>query len=637
MYRQLWLAMILSTLLALIGSLLASTLNSKAYLQEQLRMKNADNSAALALSLSQKHADAIEIELAVSALFDSGHYESIRVSDPGGRAIVERVSPSVKQSVPAWFVRALPLSAQPGIAQISNGWHQVGTVSLISNNSFAYRMLWHSTLQMVAILIFAGLIGAYLGMLILRRLKSPLDIVTKQARDISERRFVTVPEPKVPELKQLSAAMNSTVMRLKAMLDEEAQRLEALRREVNHDSLTGLANRSYFMGHLRALTTAEDSPNSTLILMRVAYLAEKNRRLGRESTDELLKQIAKTIDDFARRFSDGMAARLNGADFGLLLPGQNEATRHANELLQLIISNTSAFTDNQPIAFIGSSEFGFGIEISALLAQVDAALASAETTGHNAAHQSPPLVSGKGPISSEQWMQMIQQSLERRWLKLVSYPVMSFSSQLVHNECPLRLMSGNEGEWLSAGQFFPVAERLGLSSELDLSAISLGLEELGRNPGLQGLAVNVSARSIEDDKFLSRLRSLLSTNPGNTRRLWLEFTEHGALAHLDLFRRFCHEFSRSGCKIGLEHFGRQFSQIGKLHDLGLDYIKVDASFIREIDINNGNQPFLKGLTSIAHNMGMQVFAEGVSTSEEIQSLSILGFDGVTGPAVTYAS
>ncbi|MES2935386.1 MAG: LapD/MoxY N-terminal periplasmic domain-containing protein, partial [Pseudomonadota bacterium] len=70
MYRQLWLALILTTLLALVGSLFASTLSARAYLQEQLRTKNSDNAAALALSLSQADVDAVEIELAVAAMFD---------------------------------------------------------------------------------------------------------------------------------------------------------------------------------------------------------------------------------------------------------------------------------------------------------------------------------------------------------------------------------------------------------------------------------------------------------------------------------------------------------------------------------------------------------------------------------------
>ena len=80
MYRQLWLAIMLSTLLALIGSLLASTMSSQAYLNEQLRMKNADNATVMALSLSQKNVDAVELELVIASMFDNGHYASIRVT-----------------------------------------------------------------------------------------------------------------------------------------------------------------------------------------------------------------------------------------------------------------------------------------------------------------------------------------------------------------------------------------------------------------------------------------------------------------------------------------------------------------------------------------------------------------------------
>ena len=113
MYRQLWLAIIISTLLALSGSLLASMLSARGYLQSQLSIKNSDNAAALALALSQSKPDAVSVELAVSALFDGGHYELIRVVDPHGKTIVERVAPLGELDAPAWFVRYLPINAVP--------------------------------------------------------------------------------------------------------------------------------------------------------------------------------------------------------------------------------------------------------------------------------------------------------------------------------------------------------------------------------------------------------------------------------------------------------------------------------------------------------------------------------------------
>ena len=202
MYRQLWLAIIISMLLALGGSLLASMVSARGYLQSQLSIKNTDNASALALSLSQSKPDAVSVELVVSALFDSGHYELIRVVDPMGKTIVERSAPLGELDAPAWFVRHLPILAAPGQAQISDGWQQFGTVTLVSHSRFAYGALWNSALKMLGALTVAGLIGGYLGSLILRRLKAPLQAVINQARAISERRFVTIDEPKVPELRQ---------------------------------------------------------------------------------------------------------------------------------------------------------------------------------------------------------------------------------------------------------------------------------------------------------------------------------------------------------------------------------------------------------------------------------------------------
>jgi diguanylate cyclase (GGDEF)-like protein len=634
MYRQLWLALVISTLLAMAGSLLASTLSARAYLQEQLRMKNTDNAAALALSLSQQNADLVEVEVAVSAMFDSGHYESIKVVDPFGKVVVERLSQSGEYDAPKWFVGIVPVAAPAGEAMITDGWKQVGKVALVSHSRFAYRELWKSTVNMMIALTIAGLIGAYLGTLILRRLKRPLDSVIEQAKAISERRFMTKPEPDVPELRQLSRAMNFAVERIKAMFEEEASRLEAVRRETNCDPLTGLANRSHFMARLHAAADSEEVAEHSLVLIRVANLAEINRKLGRANTDNLLKTIAGLIEKRAQGLRDGLAARLNGADFGLLL-SHADPRAVAEDLLKALVSEEADIAGDKPVAFIGIGRFRTGTDLGSLLTQVDTALASAEADGVSAVRELTPLDIAAAPRSAEQMAQLIRHALEQRWVRLVSFPVADFAGATIHRECPLRLMFDADGEWLPAGQFMPVAERLGLTSSLDLTAVALGLEELAAQPALPGLAVNLSARSLEDENFRRRVRELVISH-ASARRLWLEVSENGALAHLDAFRAFCKELGSSGCRLGLEHFGRQFSQIGRLHDLGLHYLKVDASFIRGITGNEGNQAFLKGLTNIAHNIGLQVFAEGVTSADDMPCLESLGFDGATGPAVKSA-
>jgi EAL domain-containing protein (putative c-di-GMP-specific phosphodiesterase class I)/GGDEF domain-containing protein len=631
MYRQIWLSLILTTVLSLVGGVLASTLSARGYVEEQLRMKNADNAASLALSLSQRKVDAVEIELTVAALFDNGHYESIRITDPHGKEMVSRTAISSEYDAPLWFVRCLPLFSAPGQAQISNGWNQVGTVTVVSNNRFAYKTLWQSTVQMVSALAFAGLLGGWLSTLILRRLKAPLNAVIAQAQAIVQRRFITTPESNIPELRQLTSAMNSTVLLLKKMFADEATRLDAVRQEANSDPLTGLSNRSYFMARLLAAVEIEDSQTGVLLLIRIANLAEINKSLGRAATDDFLKSIAGVLHAFAQKVPNALPARLNGADFGILLPFI-EPNPIAEDLLRALIVATSAYVSDGPVAFIGWGKYSYGMNLGTLLTQVDAAVAGAEAEGINCVRAAAALNLDDEPHSNDQWLKLIRQALEQRETKLGFYPVTDFTNHLVHSECPLRLMFGSD--WLPAGRFLPIAERLGLSSSLDAIAVALGVEELNTNNQLAGLAINLSARSLEDENFRQNLRSLLLANPAASKRLWLEVPENGAYAHFEVFSLFCKQLSDTGCRLGLEHFGRQFSQVGLLHDLNLDYLKVDASFVRDIQNNAGNQAFLKGLIGIAHNIGLKIFAEGVTVREELDTLAILGFDGATGPGVS---
>jgi EAL domain-containing protein (putative c-di-GMP-specific phosphodiesterase class I)/GGDEF domain-containing protein len=635
MYRQLWLAIIVSTLLALCGSMFASMLSARSYLQSQLSIKNADNATALALSLSQSNPDPVMVELVVSSLFDRGHYERISVTDPAGVAMVERVaSDDTDLDAPRWFVRALPIQSAPGLAQISNGWKQFGTVTLVSHSRFAYAALWKSAQQMALALIAAGLVGGYLGSLVLRRLRKPLDAVIGQANAITSRRFVTIEEPEVPELKQLASAMNATVKRLKSMFEEEALRLDKVRQDANCDPLTGLANRSYFLARLRDASMAHDSAGESVIIARLANLFEANQSLGRAATDELLCQFGGVLGDTAALHPDALAARLNGADFALLLPGSglSELTTVAENLLTSLTSAAKAFLPDKATTWLGCGNFPPGVEVDNILAQVDVALAAAELEARDGVHYCGRQCDETLPKSANDWATIIQRALSEKWVRLVSFPVAAMGGALMHRECPLRLMFDIHGEWHPAGYFLPVAERLKLTPQLDLAAVELGLIELEDKPNLPGLAINLSASSIQLPEFRAKLHQSLLRSSG-TSRLWLEVPEAGALAHFEAFRALCLDLRDLKCQIGLEHFGRQFCEFGRFHDLGLDYLKVDASFIRGIHSNPGNQAFLRGLSSIAHSIGLKVIAEGVASTEDLLALGDVGFDGATGPAV----
>jgi EAL domain-containing protein (putative c-di-GMP-specific phosphodiesterase class I) len=185
--------------------------------------------------------------------------------------------------------------------------------------------------------------------------------------------------------------------------------------------------------------------------------------------------------------------------------------------------------------------------------------------------------------------------------------------------------------WLPASEFISWANRLDLVTRIDKLVIEKALEELSK--GGDDIGLNISARALCNPDFMLQMVELIKNQASCARRLWLEVPEHGAFEHLAEFRNFCKALQPLGCKIGIEHVGAQISRLGELHDLGLDYIKIDVSVIRDIDNNAGNQAFLRGLCLIAHSIGLMTLAEGVQSENEIAMLPELGIDGMTGPGI----
>lgn len=641
LFRRIWLTIVGLTLAALIGSLLVNTLTARNYLEKQLFIKNKDNATALALSMSQQtDKDPVTMELLLSALFDNGHYQAISLVDPAGRIIAERSSAADAQTdlgAPAWFIALLPIRVEAGVAHITDGWKQYGSISLTSHSKFAYRDLWQGTLELCGWFLIGGLFAGVLGTWLLRLIARPLDQVVDQAKAIAERRFVTIDEPKVPELKSVVAAMNAMVARLKLMFAEEAARLDGMRKKLNHDAVSTLPNRDYFMGRLREALENEDSAAyGVLLLLRLDNLGEINRVLGRTETDRLLRGVGERLKNLCGNHDKWLPARLNGPDFAILAQHQAAAGTLAQQLAdELHALRDCGFPAIAGLFSIGALRYRRGDSIGKVLAACDQLLAQAESRGPNAhvAHEgdSAEIVA----LPADAWRDLITEALKEDRIKLVNFPVISAQgAALLHREGVIRLQTEANGPWRPAGDFMPFAARLKLAAPLDLGVIKLALDALKRQSG--NLAVNLAVDTFVLPEFRRQLASLLAGQADLCRRLWVEVPEYGMVSHFDDFRELCRDLKTLGCKIGIENFGRKLAEIDRLAGLGVDYVKIDGSFVRGIDRNDGNREFLAGLCKMAHNIGVLIIAVGVQTQQELDTLAALGFDGVTGPAVVEA-
>ena len=215
--------------------------------------------------------------------------------------------------------------------------------------------------------------------------------------------------------------MNATVGRLKVMFDEEAARLEVMRREANCDELTGLSNRTRFMAGLQQSLQAEHAAGGTLLLVRLVDLSGINRRLGRTATDDFLRRAGAAIGECILSSDHGLAARLNGSDFSLLLPVEVNATDLANQLLQKLTQVATPFIGNEAAAWIAMGHFDPGAEMEDVLARVDLALASAQVEATGRVCIAPSNAASDLPRTTEHWGLMIRRALESGWVRLVCF------------------------------------------------------------------------------------------------------------------------------------------------------------------------------------------------------------------------
>lgn len=634
--RQLWIAVVVMMSIAFISSFSISTYKAKAYFEEQLLLKNIDNAGSLALTLSQIEKDPVTLELLIAAQFDTGHYQRIELLDPEGAALQSKLyDGSDATGVPKWFSRVASLKVEPGVAQVQDGWFQYGTLYVESHKRFAYQALWTTTRDLLMWFLLVSLVAGGLGTLILKLITQPLDDVVSQAEAIGGRQFIKSKEPRTLEFGRVVKAMNILSERIRTMLDSERKRLEEMRHKNQHDELTGLANREYFLSQLETkLGSIDTDSQHAVLLIRVRHLATINQKLGHKQTDTLLQQVAQSIqlvtEEMADSFTQADVGRLNGSDFVMLLTDAHDLNSITEVVLHKLLC-ISADYNPVPQFPIAATYFSPGESRADLMMRLDTLLAHAEQRDITCCEIALANQNETRFHTADEWRKFLTEAVSKDRIRAEYYPVISSDGNLVHQEAMMRLEF--QGEVHSAGYFIPWARRLGMLPDLDVAMVNHVLAESTRADDVMSTAVNLSSETLSDLVAVNQICKYLSQYPNEAQRLSFEVSERCVVQHPQVFKEFCRQIKPLDCSIGLERVGADFARINNLQELGLDYIKIDHAFISNIEGNSSNQNFLRGLATLGHSIGLQVLTEGVKEAAQTELLKELGIDGYTGPGI----
>ncbi|QEA12469.1 bifunctional diguanylate cyclase/phosphodiesterase [Comamonas flocculans] len=624
----------------LMGTLGWSVTSARQYLDSQLQSEGDNAVSALALSLSQPaNQDPVTRDLLMMALFDTGKFSAITLTGLDGKSLFERrqtPQSRYRGQAPGWFVALLPLRAPQAQRAISDGWKQVGQLSLTVDNGYAYDALWRSSTRISLLVIVAGLAWAIFVAVLLRwfrrvlhqQVEDQVMAIAGQASRSAHAESGHSEPARVSELAAVVSAIQATRERVRATAREQSDQIESLQLELHTDPVTGLPNRRYFINELRRVLEAEsDEEMATghLMLFRQRDLLAVNAQLNHAQTDAWLARMARQVSNILTQSSPttpgSQFARLNGSDFIVLLPqlaGPEalvlvETIRQALESLRIPLPHGErcrwayALTDYLPGGSVGST-----------LARLDQALMRAESAGSDEVEYAP--LQSENHVNDHQaqrqWQHLLHSALTTPGA--LSLQLRAFASRatgpVLHHEATL--MAHPDAKTTLAGTLFlPVALRLGLSAGFDLKAIELALDWLRQNTH-ETLVIRISLASIQSASFLPQVKTTLQSAPeGIAARLVFEFDAYALQAETEEVTEFAPEVARYGAEVALRRLDQSPMALNQLHQVKLRFVKLGGDFVERASTSPGTRQLLIAMLETARHLALATLVAGTVTPE----------------------
>lgn len=438
------------------------------------------------------------------------------------------------------------------------------------------------------------------------------------------------------DLKQIRSAVLNAVDVTRLAL-EHSNLQQQLRHQAQHDLLTGLPNRMLLQDRLdQALTAAKRRGTCVgVCYIDLDRFKQVNDTLGHGVGDEYLKKITSILHENSRAVDT--LARQGGDEFIMLLPDVNHE-RDVEEIAARLLKAVREPFSIEGNSFNAAASIGISVypqhgeSHSLLLQNADTALYAAKRDGRNRAKTYHSDMGSE--VKEHAWIYSgLQQALLNRQFRLVYQPIYSLQEELTGFEALLRWDHPTNGPILP-DRFIPVAEESGL-------IVAIGewvLEEACRQAALwqaEGydpvtMAVNVSAVQLEQIDFVQVVQSVLQNTGFSSQMLHLEITETWIIGDPKAAAAKMRELQRLGIKISIDDFGIGHSSFGCLHDLPLDTLKIDQSFIAKLDGSSRQLATVQAIVMLAQQLGLRTVAEGVETAEQLQLLRSINCDLLQG-------
>ena len=435
----------------------------------------------------------------------------------------------------------------------------------------------------------------------------------------------------------ISKPINFSVMKQRVARLIKANRAEKhVKRLAYHDPLTSLPNRTNLMQHLQLVVNhaAAENEKFAILFLDLDRFKMINDTMGHDAGDLLLKAVSDRIRNCVRE--QDFIARLGGDEFTIVLEKIEGPETAAKVAAKICHSLSQAFVFMQKKMFvttsIGISIFpDNGSDVSSLIKHADSAMFKAKEKRNEYCFYETGM---EAEIADRLEMEReLRQAIERNELELYYQPKIDFrTGNLVGAEALVRWNHPTDGI-LGPNVFIPLAEESGLINRLSDWVLEQGAGQL--HDWLAAgykltLALNLSVKDLMAEELHGELKKLVSRHSLPKDVLELEITESTLMNHPELMSTELVKIKSMGISVAIDDFGSGYSSLNYLKRLPVDVLKIDRSFIQDIETDPSDSAIVSGIVGLAQNLDMKTVAEGVETEGQREILRALGCDSFQG-------
>ncbi len=402
--------------------------------------------------------------------------------------------------------------------------------------------------------------------------------------------------------------------------------------DATHDSLTGLPNRALFLDRLKQATSAGKRENLSIgvLILDIDRFKEVNDTLGHHNGDILLKQVGLRLTG-AIRESDTLS-RIGGDEFGIILPklsGKRDAENVARKIIRSLASpfNLDKLSLEIQVS-IGLASFPeHGRDADTLIQKADVAMYTSKQSNSEYIVYSSDIE--KNNPQKLTLMGELRRAIIENELTLCYQPKIKSSNNELHSVEALVRWNHPTYGLMPPDEFIPLAERTGLIDDLTVWVMRKSLEQCStwKHAGFTtSMAVNLSSVCLLNPDFPDIMIGLLSSYNFPPRSLIMEITETSIIADPDRALGILNRINQLGVRLSIDDFGTGYSSLAYLKKLPVSELKIDKSFVTEMNVNPSDHTIVNATIQLGHNLGLKVVAEGVESQDIFNRLKTMGCD-----------